>query len=170
MNSLTSTGLGAAGGIVICNLFLDKLYIKLGKANGQRPEHRLPILVFAACLFPIIVALYGWIPYVVWPVALYQLNIAFLGFLMLLIMVPLAGYVVDAFGLYSASAMTMVLIVRCLAGTLLPLAIPPLVDGFGLGPGFLFLGGICLIMAPLPVLVMRYGGKWRQRSSYTRVD
>jgi hypothetical protein len=89
---------------------------------------------------------------------------------LLMTMVPLSSYIVDSFGLYSASAMTMVLIARCSAGTLLPLAIPPLTDALGLGYGFLVLGAVCLALIPLPVAVMRYGSRWRQNSVYTRND
>jgi len=55
-----------------------------------------------------------------------------------------------------------------LGGTLLPLAIPPLTDALGLGYGFLVLGAICVLLIPLPVVVMRYGHQWRQNSAYTR--
>ena len=98
------------------------------------------------------------------------LALALVGFTMILILVPLSSYVVDAFGLYSASAMTTVLVARGLAGTLLPLAIPPLTDSLGLGYGFLVLGAICLALLPLPIVIMRYGRIWRQESEYSRDD
>jgi len=66
--------------------------------------------------------------------------------------------------------MTIVLIARCLGGTLLPLAVPPLIDALGLGNGFLVIAGILLAMIPLPIGVMRYGPRWRQNSVYTRDD
>ena len=83
-------------------------------------------------------------------------------------MVPLSSYVVDAFGIYSASAMTVILVVRCLGGTLLPLAIPPLTEAFGVGHGFLIVAAVYLVLTPLPAAVMRYGMRWRQKSIYTR--
>jgi len=114
------------------------------------------------------VALYGWVPHARWHVSLLLLAVALIGFFMIMVMVPLSSYIVDAFGIYSASAMTMVLIARCLAGTLLPLAIPPLTEAVGLGYGFLILAAVCLVLIPLPVAVMRYGKSWRQKSAYTR--
>lgn len=57
-----------------------------------------------------------------------------------------------------------------ISGTLLPLAIPPLTDALGLGYGFLVLAGVCLALLPLPIVVMRYGSRWRQKSVYTRTD
>lgn len=80
------------------------------------------------------------------------------------------AYVVDAFGLYSASALTAVLITRCLMSTFLPLLVGPLNDAVGHGWGFTIVAGVCLAVAPIPSLVMRYGEKWRQWSTYTRDD
>jgi fucose permease len=117
---------------------------------------------------PLAVAGYGWIPDAQWPVYLLLLSVALMGLFLLMISVSLASYIVEAFGLYSASAMTVVLTARCLGGTLIPLAIPPLTDSFGLGKGFLIQAGICVALIPLPVAVLRYGPIWRQRSVYTR--
>lgn len=117
---------------------------------------------------PILVALYGWVPYARWSVYLLLIAVAFLGFTMMLIWVPLASYIVDAFGVYSASALTIALIYRCLAGTLLPLAIPPLTDTLGFGYGFMVLAGICALLIPLPIAVVHFGARWRQHSCFTK--
>jgi len=119
---------------------------------------------------PLVVTVYGWVPYAHWPVYFLLMSVGCLGFVLLMTIVPLNSYVVDSFGLYSASAMTMILLARCLAGTLLPLAIPPLTEALGLGYGFLVLGAVSLILIPLPIAVLRYGSRWRQSSVYTRND
>lgn len=170
VEALTSIGIGATGGIIVCNTLLDKTFVMLGKSRGgtSQPEYRLPFMIVGAAILPAVVALYGWVPYARWPVPFLLLAFALIGFFILLIHVPLSSYVVDAFGIYSASAMTMVLIARCLGGTLLPLAIPPLTNALGLGYGFLVFAGICLVLTPLPVAVMRYGSRWRQSSPCTR--
>jgi len=167
---LTLIGIGGICGVFICNSFVDRIFVKLGESNGGKahPEHRLPLQIGGASVFPVIVALYGWIPYSRWSVVLLLLAVGILGFVVMMIMVPLTSYVVDSFGLYSASAMTMVLIARCLGGTLIPLTIPPLTNAVGIGYGFLILAAICVALVPLPVVVMRYGAHWRQNSVYTR--
>lgn len=169
---LIHVGLGSICGIIVCNSFLDRIYINLGKARGgkSQPEDRLPFLIAGATLFPACVALYGWTPYAHWPVWVLLLLLAFIGFITIGMMVPLSSYIVDAFGLYSASAMTIILIARCLAGTLLPLTIAPLTRKLGLGPGFLVVAAVALALIPLPVAVMRYGSRWRQNSKYTKND
>jgi hypothetical protein len=156
----------------VCNLFLDRLYNMLGESRGGTayPEYRLPFLIAGAVFMPVAVVLYGWVLGSHWPVYLLLLSVALMGCFLLLISVSLASYIVDAFDLYSASAMTIVLIARCLGGTLLPLTIPPLTDALGLGNGFLVVAGIFLALIPLPIGVMQYGPLWRQNSVYTRND
>ncbi len=127
-------------------------------------------MIGTAIFLPGVVFLYGWAPYAHWPAYLLLLVVALFGVILIVISIPLSSYIVDAFGLYSASAMTMVLLTRCTMGTLLPLAIPPLTDALGLGGGFAFLAAICFVMLPLPIVIMRYGSSWRQKSEYTRSD
>ncbi|RFU27848.1 hypothetical protein B7463_g8505, partial [Scytalidium lignicola] len=169
-SSFLSFSIGASCGIVVCNIYLDHVYVTLSKSRGvaAHPEYRLPFMVIGAVFMPAIVAFYGWVPYAHWPVSLLLFSVGLTGFFLLFITISLASYIVDAFGLYSASAMTGVLIARCLAGTLLPLAIPPLTGALGLGYGFLVLAAICAVLIPLPLIVIRYGPHWRQNSAYTR--
>lgn len=94
--------------------------------------------------------------------------VALIGFTLLLTVLPLSAYVVDAFGIYSASAMTGVIVIRCLMGTFLPLAAGPLVDHLGYGWGLSCLGALSLSLAVVPILMFRYGELWRQRSEFTR--
>ena len=98
------------------------------------------------------------------------LAVVLLGFAVILCIVPMMTYITDIFGLYSASALTAVLITRCLMGTFLPLAVAPLTNDIGYGFGFLVMAAACLLLAPVPALVMRYGTRWRQWSAYTKND
>ncbi|XMA09108.1 hypothetical protein WAI453_001899 [Rhynchosporium graminicola] len=163
---------GAFLGIIVCNLSVDRIYVKLTRNNGgaARPEFRLPFMIGGASLLPFVVGFYGWIPYSRWPIYLLLLVVASLGFVAMCVMIPMSSYIVDSFGIYSASAMTVVLLTRCSMGTLLPLCIPLLTDALGLGYGFLVLAAVCLIVFPLPVLILRYGARWRQKSVYTRTE
>jgi hypothetical protein len=151
-------------------MLLDRIYVKLGAANGGNaiPEHRMPLVIASAFLLPASVALYGWAAQKHWPVPILLFSVGFMGFSLIIGMVPLMAYVVDAFGLYSASALTAVLIARCLMSTFLPLAVVPLTDALGYGFGFLVLATAFLVMAPIPIVVMRYGSRWRQSSDYTK--
>lgn len=100
--------------------------------------------------------------------ALMLICVLVLGFTMLMGAIPVMSYIVDAFGLHSASALTATLTLRCLVGTFLPLATDPLVERLGYAFAFLILAGLCLAVAPIPVVVMRCGGKWRQKSQHSK--
>ena len=117
---------------------------------------------------PLVCLLYGWAADVPWPVWVLLLAVVLFGFALIFSLVPMMTYVTDAFGLYSASALTAVLVLRCLAGTLLPLATNALTDAIGDGLGYTILAAALLLLAPIPALVMRYGPAWRQRSAYSK--
>jgi MFS family permease len=163
-------GIGSCVGIVVCNLTLDRIYMKLRTVNNGigLPEHRMPLTIVSVFMLPLAVLLFGWTAENHWPVEVLLLSVGLLGFFLLLCMVPLMAYVVDAFGIYSASALTAVLVSRCLMSTFLPLIVAPLTGKFGYGWGFVVFAAMCFAVAPVPLLVMRYGYKWRQRSIYTK--
>ncbi|KAF2480130.1 putative major facilitator superfamily transporter [Neohortaea acidophila] len=160
---------GSICGIAICNFVSDWLYIKLEKKHGGRsyPEGRLPLSILGAFFTPLVMFLYGWSADRHWPVWVLLVSVVFVGLVVVTSIVPMMTYITDAFGLYSASALTAVLILRCLAGSFLPLAMPPLTNLVGIGWGFSIIAATLLATAPIPALVMRYGPRWRQRSNYT---
>lgn len=133
-----------------------------------KPEYRLPLSILGSIILPISVTAYGWIAQYKLPVLLLLGCVVCIGSTLLLTVVPLSNYVVDAFGMYSASALTGVIVTRCLAGTFLPLTFIPLAESFGYGLGCSCLGALSLVMAIIPICVFRYGEKWRQCSELTR--
>lgn len=166
---LTLAAVGSFCGVLLCNFSLDRIYIHLrGPCDPKgQPEYRLPMLIVGAILLPAAVTFYGWIAHLRLAVSLLLLAVALLGFTIMLTIIPLSAYVVDAFGIYSASAMTGVIVIRCLMGTFLPLVTGPLADSLGYGPGFTCFGALSLSFAVLPMLIFRYGERWRQRSEFT---
>lgn len=153
---------------MVCNFGLDRIYITLRGSNKGKPEYRLPLTILGGFLLPFAVAAYGWIAELRLPVPLLLVSVALLGFSLLLTMIPIQAYIVDAFGLYSASAMTGVIVMRCLASTFLPLCTRPLTDTLGYGWGFTCLSALSLSLAVIPLLILRYGENWRQRSEFTK--
>lgn len=148
--------------------FLDKIYMKLGAGKrGGLPEHRLPLSIIGALTLPPAVLLYGWCAEYRLPLPLLLFSATWIRLSMMLAFSPLTSYVVDAFGVYSASALAGLVTFRCLAGAFLPLTITQITENFGYGWGFTLLGVFGMGLALIPVLVIRYGYHWRQRSSYT---
>lgn len=144
---------GSIFGIIASNLLIDRVYNKLQKLHGDTkyPEGRLPLAILGAILLPFAVALAGWCAELHWHVGVLLGAVVLQGFAIMLCMVPTLTYVTDAFGMFSASALTAVLITRCLAGTFLPLAMAPVNIRLGYGWGFTIVGGMCLGLAPIPV-------------------
>ncbi|KUI70730.1 hypothetical protein VM1G_05855 [Cytospora mali] len=162
--------MGSVISVVICNFTLDKIYIGLRnkhKGVGQ-PEYRLPLIIIGSILFPTAVLLYGWSTELHLHVSVLLVAVILLGCFLMLSFLPLMAYVVDAFGLYSASSVTAVIVTRCLMGTFLPLAAQPLIESYGYGWGFTVLASISAATIPIPLLLFRYGYKWRQLSKYSR--
>ena len=125
-------------------------------------------MMVSSVALPFVVALYGWVPQLGLPVPLMLLMVVLFGVFVIMSMVPLMAYVVDAFNLFSASAITALLITRCLMGTFLPLVTAPLNDAIGYGLGFTVLSAACIVLAPIPFFVWRYGAQWRQKSDFTK--
>ena len=158
--------------MVICNRCLDRIYIRMRfthKGVGK-PEFRLPLAIVGAFALPLTVATYGWAAELQMPLLFLLFSVCAMGTALMLAMIPVMAYVVDAFGLFSASAMTGVIVTRCLMGTFLPLTTAPLVDKLGYGWGFTVLAGFSLLLAPIPILMFRYGAHWRKFSKYSREE
>ncbi|KAF2668173.1 MFS general substrate transporter [Microthyrium microscopicum] len=175
-STFLSFSVGSAISVGICNLTLDRIYIKLRDSDKSdnsitakgKPEFRLPLVIFGAFTLPFAIALYGWTAELRLPLPLLILSISLIGFTLILAFVPLMAYVVDAFGVYSASALTAIIVSRCLMSTFLPLLTAPLTDSLGYGKGFTVLCGLSLALAPIPVIVMKFGSRLRQRSEFSR--
>lgn len=164
---------GSVVTVTLCNQTLDRIYIRLRDTHGKgvgHPEYRLPLVIAGGFLLPLVVAMYGWTAEAQLPLPVMLVSVALMGASLMLGFLPLTAYIVDAFGMYSASAMTAVIVTRCLVGTFLPLLTEPLVERIGYGLAFTVLAALSLSLAPIPVFIMRYGQKWRQNSTYTRQD
>lgn len=156
--------------MAVINTLLDRVYVRLRDANdgiGQ-PEYRLPLVIVGSVVFPFTVVMYGWTAQYRLPVSLVLLSVGIMGAFLMLTFIPVMAYVVDAFGLYSASSITALIVTRCLMGTFLPLAAQPAVRSLGYGWGMTVFAAIFAATTPIPVLVFRYGQKWRKFSKYTR--
>lgn len=169
-SAFLSFSVGSVIGLAVCHVLLDRIYKALQSPDSgkSQPENRLPLVIVSSIILPFVVALYGWVAQCILPVPLMLLAVVLLGAFVIMGMVPLTAYVVDSFNIFSASAMTAVLITRCLMGTFLPLVTAPLSEAIGYGLGFTVLAAATLLLAPVPFVIRRYGGQWRQKSDFTK--
>ncbi|OAQ96766.1 hypothetical protein LLEC1_00641 [Akanthomyces lecanii] len=175
--SLSATGLtfiyftlGSGGGLLFCNVTLDKFYKNLrdGNQGQEKPEFRLPLAIVGAFGVPVAVLLYGWTASLHLPLIYLRISLLLLGMSTCFSGMSVYTYVVDAFGAYSASAMAGVIVMRSVMGAFVPLITVPLINAVGYGRGFTALSLASLSLAPIPILVMRYGAVWRLSSKFTR--
>jgi hypothetical protein len=165
-------GIGSTIGVIISKVYLDSIYIKRRDANAGigLPEYRLPLTVVAGFMMPPALALYGWCAELKLPLAALLSTLVLIRISVVLSLVPMMAYVVDASGVYAASALTGTIVIRCLAGAFLPLTAAELVEDLNYGWGFTVVGALSLSLALIPVLLLRYGAQWRHYSKFTRED
>lgn len=153
-------------GVFACAATLD-WYLKRAAAQGtSRPEHRLPLLAIGGVIIPTGLFIYGWTLsfHVHWIVPI--LSTALVGFGLQATNITTSSYIVDAFGIYAASALAAVAVLRNLAGAILPLAAPALYAHLGYGWGNSVLGFVALALLPGPLLLIRYGEYLRTISTF----
>lgn len=150
---------------------VDVIYRRLKEKHGGQgqPEYKLPLLILTGVFMPVGLLIYGWAVQfkVHWIVA--DLGIVFLaaGIRGALFICPL--YLADSVPLYSASAVSAGVSLRCLFGFLFPLFSPPMYAAMGQGGGNSFLAGICaLVGLPAPFLLFKYGGFLREKSAHSK--
>jgi hypothetical protein len=157
-------GLGNLSGWALITATSDKEVVRRTKANNGvfEPEMRLPLSVYFSFLLPPTFFWYGWSTYyhthwIVPVIGLFPFSFGIIG-----LFLPLTTYLVDCYPMYAASAIAASTVIRSLAGMLLPLAGPSMYANLGLGWGNSLLGFICIIMIPVPLLLLRYGAKLRK--------
>lgn len=162
-------------GLAVISSLLDKLLkdrSKVTEANpdGERkPEYRLIPLEWSSLSLPIGLFLYGWtMQYQVhWIVPL--IGSAIYGFGQLAVFLCIMSYLIDAFGMYAASALAANTVVRSIFGAVLPLAGARMYSVLGYGWGNSLLGFIALALVPIPFLLNRYGETLRKRFDASRI-
>jgi hypothetical protein len=75
-------------------------------------------------------------------------------------------YLVDAYTVFSASVTAASNMLRCLCGSLLPLAGPAMFNKLGYGWGNSVLGFIALGFLPFPFIFYRYGQRIRESNIF----
>lgn len=148
--------------VVLCGTFLDHYLQRKARAGNPKPEYRLPPMALGSILVPLGLIAFGWSvqAHAHWiaPIG----STALLGFGFVAVSLAASSYLVDAFGIYAASATAAATVLRNVASAVLPLAGPPLYVKLRLGIGNTILGLIALVLAaPVPLLLMRCGERMR---------
>lgn len=148
-------------GVQLCGQFLDRYLQRKSKAGTGKPEHRLPPMILGSILVPLGLFLFGWSVqgHAHWIVPI--IFSIFVGFGFVANAISAWSYLVDAFGIFSASATAGNIVLRNAASAALPLAGPALSQKLGIGWGFTVLSFIGVLSVPISIVLMRRGESMR---------
>ncbi|ROT35030.1 MFS general substrate transporter [Sodiomyces alkalinus F11] len=162
--------LGAVTGLGI-NAVNQVGYNRALKARGERvlPERRLPPMMLGSVLLAGGQFMMGWTaepeaaPWIVPVIGLYLSGCGFNT-------VFQAGlnYLVDTFHLYAASAVAANTFLRSCFAAAFPLAVGPLYNNLGVGPGASIFGGFACLLIPVPFVFYAYGKRIRAASHWSK--
>ena len=147
-------------GAIIYGLTSDRYLQKKFRITGEmKPEYRLPPLLWGGPATPLGLFLYGWTAHhrIHWIVPL--ISTTFVGLGMMLSILPVENYLVDAFPEHAASATAGGVFFRAILGAVVPLAGPPLNAALGLGWANSVLGFTAIAFMAIPMLFV-WRGEW----------
>jgi hypothetical protein len=84
----------------------------------------------------------------------------------LVIFVGFLNYITDSYLMYAASALAANTVARSAAGAAAPLFTGYMFSALGVGGGGSLIGGVAVLLAPIPFLFYKYGRPIRERSRF----
>ncbi|KAF1980869.1 MFS general substrate transporter [Aulographum hederae CBS 113979] len=165
------SGIGMFLGLFVMGTFSDRAIRKV-MASGKetKPEDRLIlwVVVPAATMVSGGLIMYGWTTnYAVHWIAPLVAN-GIIGCGMIMLMISIQTYLVDAFTIHAASVIAANAVLRSILGALLPLCGLDLYDALGLGWGNTLLGLLACALAPVPTLLRIFGERIRTSPKFQR--
>lgn len=162
---LTYIGLiiGEALGCIICMAF-EPMYTR----RGCVPEARLPPMIVGGCCLPLGLFWLTWTGHyhesIHWIVPTASGLLTGIGFIT--IFLASINYIVDCYTLFAASAMAANTMMRSSFGAAFPLFTPALFHNLGVNWAGTLVGGIAVLMLPVPILFYIFGTRIRSKSKY----
>ncbi|KAF2260019.1 MFS general substrate transporter [Lojkania enalia] len=156
-------GVGSLIGVLFSGLTSDKFARHLKKVDGEsKPEHRIHLFIGASLVIPVGLFWTGWTAasHQHWILPIIGTSTMSTG--VILAFVASTTYLIDAYGVYAASALAATTVLRSLGGALLPLAGGPMFSGLGFGWGSSLLAFIAVAMIPVPIIILKYGERIRR--------
>lgn len=144
-------------------------YNKLCRTQNKEnldPEQRLYQALYSAPLLPISLFWLGWTNYL--SISFWS-NIgaaALFGFSLMGIFVSAYQYILDAYESMSSSALSSITFARYVVSGGVVIATRPMYDALGVHYTLTLLGGIAVLLTPLPFIFMKYGDKVRAKSEF----
>lgn len=130
------------------------------------PEAAMTIVCIAAVLIPVGELWFAWtcVPTSIFWAAPIAAGIPF-GAGNTAVFIYASNYLVHSYGIYAASAMAGNAVIRSILGGTLPLAGPAMYKSLGANWAGTLLGGLEVLIIPIPFVFWRYGGAIRKKSA-----
>lgn len=135
--------------------------------HPKTPEDRLPAAMVGGILFAITIFWFAWTAEFVsihWIVP--TLAGTFLAASILLIFVSYINYLIDTYAMFAASSIAANTVVRSACAAASPLFTQYMFDRLGVGGAGSLIGGVAIILAPIPFIFYKYGKSIRQQSNF----
>ncbi|KAF2761030.1 MFS general substrate transporter [Pseudovirgaria hyperparasitica] len=167
--SFLGAGIGSLAGMFYVGVLSDR-HLKKIIASGRKPtpEDRLPLFltVPGSLSLPAGLFIYGWSTnYAVhWIVP--EIGTAVTGYGMMVLVMCIQVYLVDAFSIHAASVIAANAVLRSVLGALLPLCALDMYEKLGLGWGNSLLAFIAVALAPVPWIFGWWGERLRTNPKY----
>lgn len=164
--------LGVVVGAFLGALLL--LYLTIRSQRKQKadhvttPEGRLPAAMIGGVLFSITIFWFAWTAEynsIHWIVP--TLAGTFLSTSILLIFTAYINYIIDVYAMYAASAVAANTVVRSASAAAAPLFTQYMFDTLGVGGAGSLIGGVAVLLAPIPFVFYKYGEGLRKRSKFS---
>jgi MFS family permease len=160
----------ACGIVLLWDVYLDRTGRKIPQPAWYRKEEyrRVPLACLGAPFLSVSMFWLGWtarssIHWIVPVLAGIPFGIAYL-----LIFQALTNYLVDAYEIFSASAVAAASCSRSLFAVVLPFATRPMFERLGIAWACSLLGFISLILGIIPFFFLKYGDQIRARSEFCK--
>lgn len=164
---LLGTVIGAVlgGMIVFWQSARDRKSVVAG--HRRTAEDRLPLAMFGGVMFAVTMFWFAWtaeFDSIHWIVP--TIAGVFLATSILLIFVAYLNYLTDSYLMFTASAMAANTITRSAMGAAAPLYTQYMFNALGVGGGGSLIGGVAVLLLPVPFIFYKYGESIRKRSKF----
>lgn len=168
---LIGTVIGACLGGIILLYISAREQRAAGEGHSRTPEDRLPPAMAGGVLFAVTMFWFAWtaefdsIPWIVPTLAGTLLATS-----ILLVFSGFINYLIDSYLMYAASAVAANTVTRSACAAASPLFTQYMFDALGVGGGGSLIGGVGVLLAPIPFIFYKYGPSIRRRSRFASAE
>lgn len=157
---------------LVASLVQDRVYFASAKRNTENPGEPIPEARLYLSIPASFIGLSGGLFYFAWtsypsiPWIVPSISLGFVGFGMFCSTAGLTAYVVDAYAKYAASAIAGIAFLENFMAAFLPLATQSMYRTLEFHWASSLLGFIALALSFIPLVLLRYGRKIREKSPF----